>query len=114
MSTKLPKWIVATVTGMALALGFSVTGAPTARALDTTIQITNPKPCTTNTYLYIKTTSGGATVHLHYSTVVTWPTRWDKGNLTVGTVSSTRTGFSTAYALAGVAPTLTSMSYLCA
>lgn len=71
--------------------------------------------CTTNTYIYITTTTTGPTYHYHAATSAGDDATWFKGDVgTAKTNTSTGTGRSTAYTVSGTGTTLTSISYVCA
>jgi hypothetical protein len=102
----LRRTLAASVTTCLLAVGLGVGVAAPASALS---HIIGPIGCTTNTYIWIKSTTKGATYHLSSD-----GRQWYKGTFSYATATKTGTGRSSLTYVQVNAPTISSASYTCA
>ena len=112
MMKKISSRLLVVAAGVTLALSASVMGASPVSAAQAGA-IANPA-CGTNTTIFIKTTTTGATTH--YLTPTSGsdsPWSWNKGTFSTPTESKTGTGHSTAITVSGTGTTLTSITYSC-
>lgn len=110
MIKKLTSRLVVVAAGLTLALSAGVMGASTANAAQGGA-IANPA-CGTNTTIFIRTTTTGATTH-YYASTSGLELSWSKGTFSTPTESKTGTGYSTAKTVSAAGTTLTSISYSC-